>query len=299
MNSSKKEDNTSRKSVINILLDLDGTCDNIDSDLVRIFSLELDKLRRYFNADITLISISTHYSDPSKIKTTLDLINQNLSNTTNIGPNFYYGGIYDYKSNSIKLEEKGFNTDKIKTFKDYYLNQSIYKTNFIAIFDDMIFSDSYMDFKDDYPILICRPSQIIVNQVDNNLMSYSTTTKGFYGVVEGLDQYIDAIKNIKLEEILNKQKQVEYHISQHEIVDRIMNKDYEFIEKNFINIKFNTSDYFNMLYLFINIDSNNTLNENDIYHLNNILELIINNNKLETEDEKETIKKLQKIINKN
>ncbi|MBR4618601.1 MAG: hypothetical protein IKO49_04790 [Bacilli bacterium] len=298
MNSSKKEDNTSGKSVINILLDLDGTCDNIDSDLARIFILKLDKVRRYFNAELTLISISTHYSDPSRIKMILDLLTSNINDKIDIGPNFYYGGIYDYKLNSIRPKEKEFNTDKIQTFKDYYLNKPIYNTKFIAIFDDMIFSDSYMDFKDDYPILICRPSQIIVNQIDNNLMSYSTSTKGFYGVVEGLDQYMDTIKNIKLEEILKIQKEAEYHISQHEIVDKIMNKDYEFIEKNFQNIKFNTSDYFNMIYLLINIVSNKNLNENDIYHLNNILELIINNNKLEKE-EQETIKRLTKIINNN
>ena len=117
MNSSKKEDNTSGKSVINILLDLDGTCDNIDSDLARIFILKLDKVRRYFNAELTLISISTHYSDPSRIKMILDLLTSNINDKIDIGPNFYYGGIYDYKLTVSDQKKKNLILIKFKHLK--------------------------------------------------------------------------------------------------------------------------------------------------------------------------------------
>ena len=288
----------SSRKTINILLDLEGTCDYIDNELVKIFIEQIDTIRKKFKADSAIISISTHYNNSDKIKQVLDIINNNLSGNVEIGLSFYYGGIYDYYSNQMVFRNEAFNTDKLETFKEYYLENSSYDVKWIALIDDMLANESYKKFKDNYPVLVCKPSQRVINKAENNFMCMSSQLPGFYGIVENLYKYIDFIRHISCHKILEKQKRTKSHISQYELVDKIVTKDFTFIEENFNDLELSQSDCLSLLNFIFIIYNQKTLTDEDISHFTKISELV--NDRIDVNDKEsiEIMKQFRKIIEK-
>lgn len=292
---------------IAVMLDLDGTCDNIDDNKASVFIQQLELLRKKFDADYCTISISTHADNPKKIIGVLDILNRNLTENIKIGTSFYYGGKYIYDTKSDIYVHPSFNYRKIDTFISYYVeptkpksvpnlsffqpryvgpakpkpisslsissdnydeqtssdfNSVSFRNKWFAIVDDCIDENTYKKFQKSHPMLLARPSQHYHESYNDNFMSISTTTDGFDGVIEIFDKYIDSINNLDRNEILDTQKNMITHLSWYELKNKILNKDYIFIERYFREGYADFDDYrkiLNKIDLMIsNLERNNS-----------------------------------------
>lgn len=196
-----------KDKIISIMLDLQGTCDYINDQLVNKFIKQLEIIKEKFNTDYAVICISTHNNSYEEIKDILDIFSRNIINNIKIGVSFYYGGMYNYCSNTDTKKESNFNSNKLETFLEYYINNIEYDNKWFAIVDDMQPEFIYKKFKDSFPMLLCRPSQFSHN-FQNNFMCKSTMTKGFNGVVECFDDYIKNIQDLSANQILERQRSI-------------------------------------------------------------------------------------------
>lgn len=260
---------------IAIMLDLDGTSDFINDETAKKFISQLNTLRIKFGASEATICISTHYSDPNKMIEVLDVLSRNLNKYTKIGVNFFLGGRYDYGKKEIIPEYYGFNRDKVKTFCSYYVNTHGKDNKWFAIIDDNISQDTYTQFQNSHPMLVCRPSQFNEKSISkNNFMSISTTTKGFDGVVEALDLYINSIKNLSSLKIMETQRNMITHLSSTDLINKIRNRDYAFLERYFKEGLADESDYNDTLLWLTFTNNNVNPSKDELIHLKEILSLI-------------------------
>lgn len=261
---------------IAIMLDLDGTSDFINDETAKKFINQLNTLRIKFGASEATICISTHYDNPNKMIEVLDILSRNLNKHTQIGINFFYGGKYDYAKKESIPEEYGFNRDKVKTFYRYYVSALGKDNKWFAIIDDSIPQDTYRQFQNSHPMLVARPSQFFEESISkNNFMSISTTTKGFAGVIEVLDLYINSIKKLSPSKIMKMQRNMMTHLSSIELVDKISKRDYAFLERYFKEGFADEFDYDDFLFWLTTTTNNNVnLSKDELIHLNEILSLI-------------------------
>lgn len=262
-------------SSIAIMLDLDGTADNIDDIKAQKFMTQLEYLIKNFNVDYGTISISTYYRTGAVMTDVLEVLNRNLTDNVKLGFNFFYGGTYDYLQDVEIMRHPEFNSDKVETFTSYYDN-----SRWMAIIDDGVASDTYKKYQDKRAMLFCRPSQDESDISDNNFMSIGTTTKGFDGVLEVLDQYIESIKDLDTWDISWKQRMMITHVSSLELVNKIRSRDYYFLNRYFSEGYADDADYKTALeWLFVFND------EKIDDELVELFDLITSNSKVEVNDE--------------
>ncbi len=280
---------------IAVMLDLDGTTDFIDDKKAKLFIKQLELIKAKFKAQLGTISISTHYRDPSKMQSTLDILARHLTKHIKIDINFFYGGIYDYNKKEIIYQETNFNSNKVNTFYDYHINTDKVNNQWFVIIDDNISEDVCKKYKNNHPMLLCRPSQHNDNLTNNCFMSISTTTKGFDGVLEALNHYIDSIKDLSPKQILETQRNLLTHLSSYELGDIIRKRNYPLIERYFTEGYADEEDYKDALdWLTYNL-SHQTPTEEELIQIQNILQIIAkkfqsNNDEPNTKN----VKKLQK-----
>ncbi len=290
-------ENENTPKTIAVLLDLDGTCDFIDDEKAKEFLNQLEIIRKKFRADYGTISISTHYGTPERIKPVLDILSRNTTKNIKIGLNFYYGGIYDYEQDSITMMESNFNADKVSTFEDYYIHGIGYNNQWFAVIDDSISKDTYKRYQYSHLMFLCRPSQTEYGTNNNCFMSYATETNGFDGVIEGFNIYIDSIKKLSKEQVLETQKNMMTHISSHELINKIRERNYEFIERYFKEGYADEADYRDVIVWIGLTNKNQKPTKKELQKIRRILEIISENLALDGhEDIAENIKKLTKNI---
>lgn len=279
---------------IAIMLDLDGTCDSINDEKAKIFIAQLDILRKKFGAKLATISISTHYANSDRMQEVLEILSRNLSNYIKIGINFFYGGIYDYDKNEEIPQGYSFNRDKVKTFDDYYVNSIGPNNQWFAIIDDSISDDTYSKYKNSHPMLVCRPSQKDEDSLSkNNFMSISTTTKGIDGVIEILDLYIESIRYLSPIQIIETQRNMITHLSSWDLIEKIRNRDYIFLERYFKEGFADEADYRDSLNWLIYTNSDQNPSKNELIYLREIFELMVQH--FREINEKENIEKVLKL----
>ena len=268
------KENTNPQSIA-ILLDLEGTTDNINSESKELFLKQLEYLRKKFNAEYVTISVSTHYNNSIKIRKLLTVLANNLPSNIKIGLSFYYGGIYDYNSNKDIPREYGFNQSKINTFKEYYLdNIFAYNIPWFAIIDDGMYDEEYKIFQNKRPMLQALPSNRTASVEKNNFMRIATTTYGFDGVVEILKKYIENIKEMDLQGILENQKNMITHLSSFYLKDKVRVGDYIFLERYFKEGYADSDDYTKIAdCIWYKYQEENPSKE-DLIHIQNILTII-------------------------
>lgn len=290
MNLEKGAINSSRN--IAVMLDLDGTCDFIDDKKAAKFVRQLECLRLKFGADYATISISTYHRNEHVMQNVLEILGRNLNKNVRIGKNFFYGGIYDYESKEVKWIDSDFNSSKIKTFKNYCLDSLSSTNQWFAIIDDDISREAYKKFKDRYPMVVCCPSQHKVNKNENNFMNLATETKGFDGVIEMLDEYIQSIEYLNREKVLEMQRNLISHLSGHEVVNKIRERDYEFLIKYFEGGYADETDYQDTLMWlgFLALKTEPTLEE--IKRLRKLISIIG-----DRVSDKESLKVFEKSLN--
>lgn len=214
-----------KKDIINIMLDIEGTLDGLYDKLATYFLRQLNEIRKRFGAKKVQISISTHSSNYKSVKKVLEIFDRNLIKTVEIGKSYFFGGIYNFNDDLVENKEFGFNSNKVDTF----ISNSVgYTTSFFAIVDDSINESIYKKFKSIIPMIVCRPSQNCLSK-DDNFMSLSTITKGFLGVIEMFDKYLQSIKDLNYYTVLDKQENMITHLDSYELNMKIKNREYQFL----------------------------------------------------------------------
>lgn len=279
---------------IAIMLDLDGTCDFLNDEKAKIFIEQIDILRKKFEAKAATISISTHYDNSDKIEEVLEILSRNLSSCIKIGINFFYGGIYDYEKKEEIPQEYSFNRDKVKTFNSYYVNSIGMNNRWFAIIDDNIPDDTYKKYKNNHPMLLCRPSQRNEESSSkNNFMSIATTTKGIDGVIETLDLYIESIRFLSPTQIMEMQRNMITHLSCWDLTEKIRNRDYAFLERYFKEGFADESDYIDSLNWLMWTNKNQAPSKDELAYLQGVFGLMSQH--FQDINEKENIGKVLKL----
>ncbi len=245
-------------TMITVMLDLDGTVDYLDDERALKFSRRLDYIRKKFEADTAFISISTHYQDCVKIKSELSILERNLLPNIKIGMSFYYGGMYEYETNKDIPCGFLFNSDKVKTFDTYYRSTVGLCNKWIAVIDDSMEEDIYLRYQDNQPMLLGIPSSDEGTVSKNNFMRRASIKRGFDGVLEILDGYLEDIQPLSAQQILHTQRNMMMHLSSYELVEKIRKRDYTFLERYFAEGYADEDDYQDTLswILLTNRDSN-------------------------------------------
>lgn len=279
---------------IAVMLDLEGTSDFIDDEKAKKFITQLDALRKKFGAKTATISISTHYNSSDIMQEALEILARNLSNYIKIGLNFFYGGIYDYDKKEEILKEFSFNSDKVKTFESYYVNNREMNNQWFAIIDDSIGEGTYKKYKNNQPMLVCRPSQRSEDSLlKNNFMSIATMKKGIDGVIEILDLYIESIRSLSPLQVMETQRNMITHLSGCDLLEKVRNRDYVFLERYFREGVADDADYRDSLNWLIYTNSNQIPSRDELIYLRRIFELM--SQYFQKVNEVENIEKVQKL----
>lgn len=234
--------NDSSKSIA-IMLDLEHTSNDIDIGSASIFVREVEVIRRKFNAKCCYICISTHSGSCEEVKRVLDFFAPYTSNTLKIGESYLYGASYNYQSDTLTNEGAFFNSNKLDTFKRYYLNDQYFDNVWFCVADDSLDLEVYNKFKDVHPCLFIKPG----SSEKSNFMCIPTETKGFDGVIEALDLYIKSISKLNINTILRNQMESISHLSSFELINRVRNHDYEFLIRYFEGNYADEHDYYDVL----------------------------------------------------
>ena len=269
---------------IPILLDLDSACNFINDNNIILFIKQLTFLKKKFKADTVTISLSTHKDNFDKIKEISEMISPKLSKNIKIGLSFYYGGIYNYNKKSNIPIDNEFNSNKLDTFNFYYTNCFNNDTVFFAIFDATIDKNIYKRYQNELPMLLGRPSQS--NIEENNFMNINTTTQSFNGVIEILNTYINSIKHIHHDNILDIQKDMMTHISSYELKNKVIEKNFNFIFRYFNEGYADKDDYTDILFYIEFFIPNMNISTEELLIIRKILSLI----SLKSKENKKLIK---------
>ncbi|HBA37913.1 MAG TPA: hypothetical protein DCY94_04250, partial [Firmicutes bacterium] len=161
------------------------------------------------------------------------VLSRNLSKDIKIGISFFLGGIYDFGIDTETTINPNFNLDKVRTFMNYYVNTRETENVWFALIDDNIPDDTFSRCDNRHPMLIAKPSSRQSDLKKNTFVRIASTTRGFDGVLEILASYLKSIENLSLDDIKEMQKNVMIHLSSYELVNKIVDKEYDFLKKYF------------------------------------------------------------------
>ena len=296
----KKQENINKTKTIAVLLDLEGTSDFIDDQKAQIFIQQLDVIRQKFGAELGTISISTHFCDSNVMRDVLEILARNTTDNIKIGYNFYYGGIYDFTQRIDIPQRYGFNEDKVATFDSFYVNNIEFENQWFALIDDRMSETEFKKYQNSHPMLLCRPSQHKTELKYNCFMNVSTTINGFDGVLEAFDIYIDSISGLTPSQVLETQKNMLVHLSSHELADKIMKRDYLFVDRYFREGYADETDYRDALSWISFTNTRKTPTKEELVQIRKVLELIAQNYQINNDENGiERVKKIQADFTKN
>lgn len=207
---------------IAIMLDLEGTCNKIKDEEARLFLKQVDTIRKQFGNQKAYICISTHSSSSKDIKRVFDILNKYISDDIILNISFVFGGVYDYKYDSVTPMGFCFNAKKVQTFTDYYLNDRNLNIGWFAVIDDKLSEDIYKSYQRLIPMVGLKPSGK-KDEYYNNFMYRTTDTDNFSGVIELMQKYIEDIKGMNLDKVLDEQEKMKRHLSSWELNELIRN----------------------------------------------------------------------------
>lgn len=276
---------------IAVMLDIDGTTDNIDDTKATLLMQYFDWLRIKFEAEVCFISVSTHYDDTYRIKRLLEVLSHNLTTNIVLDVNFFMSGTYDYETDSTWTITPYYNLDKIRTFLTYYKNKGDYQMNWFGFFDDNLDEFADEQFQNSMPALIGRPTARKGD--DRNMMNISTTTRGIEGVLEILANYIDRIKDMTKAEVLECQRNIIYHLPSNILEKKIARRQFAFLEKYFKEGYADDADYEDTVYSLAVMIHIGHLTLEELRHIENTLDFIIEY--LKSKNRSNTLEKALKL----
>lgn len=262
-------------NTIAVMLDIEGTCDNIDDGKAREFVRMLDEIRKKFEAASGLICISTHCINSRKIKKVLEVISRNLSSTISIGTSYFYGGTYDFASGEETTVHPTFNLDKVGTFMENYVKSACSQNVWFAIIDDSIEDDVYKRLPSGRPALIGKPSSEDAELEKNTLLRIASTSRGFDGVIEIMRDYLETIYGKSVSEIKASYRDIEmHHLSSYELLNKVTNREFGFLKRYFKEGYADEDDYEDALDWIMMLNRGYEIAEEEIEDLSEILFLI-------------------------
>ncbi len=213
------------KRSIAIMLDLDGTSNWIDDSSAEIFMKQVENLRKHFGEGKAFLCISTHAHGSEAIKKVLDKLAPFANENIILDNAFFYGGVYAYPYDTEYHMGNFFNTNKIKTFAEHYLESEILNIGWCALIDDTISERAFKGFQNEIPMVAMKPGCTSISKY-TNFMYRETCTDNFDGVIELMDSYINDIKEMDYWDILDFQREMVRHLSDFEIHDLIKNREF-------------------------------------------------------------------------
>lgn len=281
-----------KEKIIAILLDVQRTLNEITDEKAKIFMEQLHELQIKFQASKVLINVSSHMYSPESLNSYLKILNENLIPNIILDDATYFYGTYNYEKQKINERGYGYNLDKTLCFEEKYLEE--YDVVWFAIIDDSISEEYVKKFQDNHPMVVCKPSlRFEMDLKYNNFMYYSTKTYGFSGVIECLSDYLKNIKDIRKEEILEKQKNMLAHLSAYEVKMLCINKKFDLLERYLQEGSLDREDY-NLVVRELDYLIEKDLSSREVSQIKRMIELL----KLYKEDINEVlVLKLESEIN--
>ncbi len=160
----------------------------------------------------------------------------------------------------------------MRTFDEYYVHNSDVRNQWFAIIDDdMGLDDTYSIYRNSHPMLVARPSQSERKLCKNNFMSISTTTKGFDGVLEIFNSYLNSVRDLSPIQIMETQPNMMTHLSGSDLELKIASRDYAFLRRYFEGGYADDDDYRETLYW---LSRNAAPQKEELVNLENVLGLL-------------------------
>lgn len=262
-----------RKTAVVIMLDLQGTIDNIDYGKAQIFMNLLHKIRIKYNANIAIINLSSHMHSADGLIKYLEILHRNLKPNIILGDATYLYGTYNYETGCTEEKGFGYNLRKTEVFENTYFDK--YKVLCHGIIDDSVSADYVTKFKDTKPVFVIRPSQSKPQDLNrDNMMCYSTLTEGFDGVLEGLSSYLEIIKDIPNYGIVFKQREELVHLSALEVKKLCTSKNFDLVLRYVREGKLDEDDYERVARELGWVLKSNTLDISQLIKIKNIIEAL-------------------------
>lgn len=242
----KLTQNSFKERAIAIMLDLQGTLDEMTDETAQIFMEQLTKLRLKFNAQKVLINISTHIDIPSPtLEKYMTILANNLKPNIILDEATYLFGTYNfYTKECIPLPSHKNNYNKTEIFEKHYLEHPKYDIVWFGIVDDSINPNYFRKFQYHFLMAQFIPSlKQEENKKYDNLMSISSFTPGFLGVIECFNTYLNNIKNITYSKLAEAQKNMLPYLNKFDITLLFYNKRYNDILKYLKANKIDLEDY--------------------------------------------------------
>lgn len=185
---------------IGFMLDLQRTLDGLSKANSEILFDYLEEYKNKFNADEIVIFLSTS-NDLYSLKYALSILAESLPENIKIGKSFCYEGEYDYYSDTLSKDETIKNYPaKMETLKANYFKEDYV---FICVIDDNFDLMELLPYRDTRALTLLSPSN---NQTYNRGITHFTTTEYAYeGLLNLLKKYLENIKDLSYEEIIEKQ----------------------------------------------------------------------------------------------
>ncbi len=106
------------------------------------------------------------------------------------------------------------------------------------------------------------------------MMCYSSMTYGFDGVIECLDAYYRTIKCLRLEEIIDRQKEELLTLNEYDIQDILNTKDYQLLKRYVVLNKLDKNKYEYILNKFKYLLENKKIVKEELSVVQEIISLI-------------------------
>lgn len=235
-----------KERAIAIMLDLQGTLDDMTDDMAQVFMEQLEKLRRKFSAKKVLLNISTHIDLPS---TTLDkymtILARNLKPNIILDDATYLFGTYNFFTKECKPLENGKNNyNKTAIFEERYLSNNKDEIVWFGIVDDALNPNYFKKWQNHMLMAEFIPS--LKKEEDkkyDNLMCVSSLTSGFLGVIECFHTYLQSIKDIPSHSLIEVQSNILPYLSKDDITILFCNRRFDDILRYIKEGKLEKEDY--------------------------------------------------------
>ncbi|MDE5888735.1 MAG: hypothetical protein K2H20_01820, partial [Bacilli bacterium] len=135
-----------REKVVAIMLDVQGTIDDINDEKAKIFMSQLHKLRIKYGASKVIINVSSHIYTPNGLIKYLEILHRNLIPNIILDDAAYLYGTYNYETGVDEVKSNNYNLRKTETFENKYFSE--YRVLCHGIMDDSVSFDYIKRFKD-------------------------------------------------------------------------------------------------------------------------------------------------------
>lgn len=218
-----------REKVIVIMIDA-ANLKGLDDEKAKLLMMQLVALRRKFNTQKTIINISTNLPNPEILTPYMKILERNLTSKIELSNITFLNGTFDYKKQkNTYLTPIDINRNKINAFRELFLHNSDYLVEWFAIIDNSITKADLKFFKGTNPMAAIKVACDKDDIKEDNLMLTSTQTEGILGVIEGLNTYLEKIKNIAGYDVINAQKDVLFSLGYNTLNDIFNEKNYKLL----------------------------------------------------------------------